>query len=177
MCSLKKAASSDARRVRDLVGFRLGAFDFLHLLGRGSLPFFGGSLAGLRSNGMISATSKPAACTTSFKWPRRASSWLTQTAEGSGRDVRAARQPVAENDIVASSGTDAVGRQQAGDLLDVQGILQRRFCIDVARCLQRQGEGKRLGLVVGRFASLTGAASGSGCRRSTEAGGRRTGRR
>ena len=76
---------------------------------------------------------------------------LTQPTKGCRRYVRAARQPVAEHDIVAGSGTDAVGRQQAGDLLDIQRILQRRFRINVACCLQRQGEGKRLGLVVRRL--------------------------
>ena len=65
---------------------------------------------------------------------------LAQTAEGGGRDARAARQPVAEDDIVSSPGTDAVGRQQAGDFFDIQGVLQRRLRIDVARGFQRQGE-------------------------------------
>jgi hypothetical protein len=45
---------------------------------------------------------------------------LTQPTKGRGRNVRAARQPVAEHDVVAGSGTDAVGRQQPRDLLDVQ---------------------------------------------------------
>ena len=47
-------------------------------------------------------------------------------------NARSPSQPVAEDDIVVCPRTDAVGRQQSADLLDVQGILQRRLRVDAS---------------------------------------------
>src|SRR3546814_16521432 len=79
----------------------------------------------------------------------RSAHGLAETAEGSGLNAGAARQPVAEHDVIASSGADAVGWQQPRDLLNVERILERRIRIDIACCLQRKSKGERLGLGVG----------------------------
>ena len=135
----------------DLVRLRLGAFYFLQLLGGSDFSFFCRSrwLARQRHDFCnFEACRLHDVLQVARAQPAHG---LAQTPEGGGRDVHTARQPKAEHHIVAGSGTDAVGGQQAGDLLDIQGILQRGIRVDVARCLQRQGEGKRLGLIVGRL--------------------------
>ena len=137
------------REFEDLVGLRLGALDFLHLLGRSSFRFLGRRRwLALQRNDFRDVEAR---CLHDILQMARAqpAHGLAETAEGRGRNAGAARQPVAEHDIIASSGADAVGWQQPRDLLNVERILERRIRIDIACCLQRKSKGERLSLGVG----------------------------
>src|SRR5690606_10193495 len=99
------------REFEDLVGLRLGALDFLHLLGRSSFRFLGRRRwLALQRNDFRDVEAR---CLHDILQMARAqpAHGLAETAEGRGRNAGAARQPVAEYDIIASSGADAVGWQ------------------------------------------------------------------
>ena len=109
----------------DLVGSRLGTLDLLQLVDRDCFRFFDRSRGlALQRNDFSDFEARRLHDVLQVTRAQPAHR-LAQTPEGGGRDTRAARQPVAEDDIVSSPGADAVGRQQTGYLLDVKRVLQR----------------------------------------------------
>src|SRR5512147_1930758 len=68
-----------------------------------------------------------------------------QATERGRGNVRASGQPVPEDGFVVGARADAVGGEQAGEALDVDGVLQWGRVVDVARRLEGEGEGQCLG--------------------------------